>query len=444
MPKSSDGKKFLAGSNNAAAKWGFDSPSGAVLTSVPKLAGQYFVKMYGEKNLNHMSGKVKNVSEVTVQMETQSVDRYGKRVHVPTRVDFPSVTITLYDTVDGETFKLVSDIYEKYFFNNYNNEDSGNIDSTIRDVNSGRKSTSWDTPEFHFFNKIEIYHFFGQGQRGELGSYFGAKEVQRDAPAKIQKIVLINPMVTAITFDQNDYSTSEVKTIQLQLQPENVFVRSENVSVDAPDWMEKGMSIAREVLLNGDSPRSTPLTYEELTRLYEGLDRLGIQTDSDTFTAGGAEIPSFGNLVANNPGARGYGGDNILDAFQDELINAVFNGKKFSMKNIGQNVLQGILGNKGLSDIQSLKPTSTSRFGFIGDIVRDGVRNSLLNNNTASPLGGFAGIGSPTVGRATTGSVIPPSAPQPASPQQQIQGQRVISATEIGKIKEITNKPTGQ
>ena len=500
MPKSSFRNTFLAGPNNASAKWGFDSPSGSNITSAPKLQGQFFVKFFSGHVENEVySSKVKSLSEISLNVESMTTDQYGKRIYTPTRVDFSPVTLTMYDTVDGGTIKMARQIYENYFKNNSLSTDPGSIDATIADVNSGKKLGPEVAQQNHFFTKIEIYHFFGQGSGGDGETYaqFRANGEYNytEATALMQKITLVNPLVTSITFDQHDYAPSEIKTVVFTLQPENIIITDGDVSTVSPEWMTKGMDAIEQVLLSAGITKYDRFDYEGIKKLFGGsvdnllridqdLTALGITSSSDpeqlqSYTdkvnaylrgAGAPDdspisntvkygtVPSFGNLVSNTPGFGNYGADNILDTFQNELINSVFNGTKFSLKNIGQNALQGFLGNKGLSDIYSLNRTATSKYGFVGDYIRDSIRGSVLGDNRASATGTII----PPMDVATQGNNFsvsefsqssanntvaqPPgytgkvvSADRLGVPQDILQGD-IRSQAEVGKVKEIIKK----
>ena len=66
-----------------------------------------------------LSVLAKAVSPISIQTSSMPVDQYGKRVYVPTRVDFPEVSLTMYDTVDGKMFDVCANIYSKFFKNNH-------------------------------------------------------------------------------------------------------------------------------------------------------------------------------------------------------------------------------------------------------------------------------------------------------------------------------------
>ena len=103
----------------------------------------------------------KAVSGVSVATTTQPIDRYGKRVYVPTRVDFPEVQLSMYDVVDGQMFSFAMGIYNQFFKNGQMRTDTANIENSLRDLNAqGRKFSHKGKPFHQTFEKVTIFHFF--------------------------------------------------------------------------------------------------------------------------------------------------------------------------------------------------------------------------------------------------------------------------------------------
>lgn len=223
---------ILADSRGARKRFGFGGAPLSPITSAPKHTDQWFVEFISPTGTYmDVSGQAQNVSPITIQTTTQPVDRYGKREYVPTRVDFPEVTVTFYDTVDGKMMIFAKSIYAEFFKNQTINVDSG-IQSTIEDINSGRKFGTSDTsPSTKNFSKVSLYHFFGGFDSGN---------------GFIQRIVLVNPVVTSITFSESDYSQSGLRTITVTLQPENIAMGTPAENPAVPKWMQEGLEFILE------------------------------------------------------------------------------------------------------------------------------------------------------------------------------------------------------
>lgn len=225
--------KFLAGSANAMYRFGLLGNNLNNSNPIPKFSDLWYLELYtnGEDNVTNVySQSVKSVSEIQINVTHTSIDQYGKRIHVPQRVDFPAVTIVLYDTVDGKIFNLAKSIFE-YGFKNNSTNDKG-TDTAIRDISSSglknKTNSGARQPQNHFFTEVNIYHF---------GSI--ATDGQR---SKKHKITLSNPLVSNITFSNSDYSTSELRTITMTLEPENVFIDSDANPDTIPSWITMGVN----------------------------------------------------------------------------------------------------------------------------------------------------------------------------------------------------------
>lgn len=225
---------ILADSRGARKRFGFGGAPLSPITSAPKHTDQWFVEFISPTGTYmDVSGQAQNVSPITIQTTTQPVDRYGKREYVPTRVDFPEVTVTFYDTVDGKMMIFAKSIYAEFFKNYSLNPDSG-IQSTIEGINSGRAFGGTDSsPSTKNFSKVSLYHFFGGFDSGN---------------GFIQRIVLVNPVVTSITFSESDYSQSGLRTITVVLQPENIVMGTPSESPAVPKWMQEGLEFILEDL----------------------------------------------------------------------------------------------------------------------------------------------------------------------------------------------------
>jgi hypothetical protein len=223
---------ILQDSTGAKKRFGFGGAPQSAITTAPKQADQWFIEFTStDGSINDVSAQAQSVSPITIQTTTQPIDRYGRREYIPTRVDFPEVTVTMYDTVDGKIMTFAKDIYSKFFKNSTLGVSGGAMRSTIEDINSGRKVHVSNLASHKNFDKVSVYHFFGAFDTGT---------------GTIQRIVLINPVVTSITFSESDYSASALRTVTFTLQPENIIFGTPEDSVASPTWMQEGLPIVME------------------------------------------------------------------------------------------------------------------------------------------------------------------------------------------------------
>lgn len=249
---------ILADSSQAKKKYGFGGPNGSPITSAPKMSDMWFVEFTGADGLKkeQLSSFARAVSPVSMTPEVSSVDKYGKRVYFPTYMNFSEVSLSFYDKVDGSAFVLIEELYRRYFKNADLKVDAGNIQSTITEINSGRKfSQDAETKGYvKSFEKITIYHWFGSFDRGAPGQFVSPNDIAdprgnaqtgaltSNNDGLVQKIVLVNPLVTTISLSGSDYSDSSLRTVDINFQPENVIISSSvEESVAIPSWMQEGL-----------------------------------------------------------------------------------------------------------------------------------------------------------------------------------------------------------
>ena len=218
---------IIRDSSGARQKFGFGGEPGSAISSAPKLTNQWFLefKTTDGKNAEEYSAYAKSVSPITIQTQTQPIDKYGRRIYVPTRVEFPEVSVSLYDKVDGSTMSFAQELYKRYFKNQDMNVDTGLANELNSTTNSGRKIVDADDA-FRSFSSVTIYHWFGDQKNG----------------GHAQRIVLVNPVITSITFSNSDYAVSEARVIDITLQPENVVFGAMETEAAIPNWMNLGIS----------------------------------------------------------------------------------------------------------------------------------------------------------------------------------------------------------
>ena len=269
-------------SSGAAKKYGFSSSHGTALSSAPKLSDQWFLefKTTDGKNAEEYSAYAKSVSPITIQTTTQPVDKYGRRIYIPTRVDFPEVTVSLYDKVDGSTMNFVNELYARHFKNSSMNVDAGLAEELKSNVSHGRKIVETDDV-FKSFSYVTVYHWFGD-QKGKGHS---------------QRIVLVNPLITSITFSNNDYASSELRVIDINLQPENVIFGGIETEAAIPSWMNLGLTRDKQI----DSLKTDPTATAQRIITETETDRQEQAGNSPLGTTVGQIDPDVRNAGDDKP-----------------------------------------------------------------------------------------------------------------------------------------------
>lgn len=282
-------KRILADSAGAKHRFGFEQQGQAngvgrsTITKAPKTSDLWFVEFNqtsGDKGVKALdiSALARAVSGISVVTSTIPVDQYGKRLYVPTRVDFPEVSITMYDTVDGTMFDMAASMYERFFSNNSLAPVDGMQELLLSEHHRmyGRKIPDKSTGEYYHqsFESIKVNHFFGNLDSSQENEGF------------VQQIQLINPLVTNITFSPSDYSSSEPRTIEITVQPENVVFYPKDDNVQFPSWMSLGL----DYILDELSPITTKT--KGMNKEEELFDKLlkEMQNTSNFPDADGVEL----------------------------------------------------------------------------------------------------------------------------------------------------------
>ena len=276
--KATSARRILADSANAKHRFGFQGEHGSPLTqagdnTAPKLSDLWFIEFKTVSGLAFdkgvtvdISALAKSVSNISLATSAMPIDQYGKRIYVPTRMDFPEVTLQMYDTVDGKMFDFSREIYSKFFKNQDAKVTSANAEEVLTSSNMhGRKIPDEKHNYYHqHFEKITIYHFFGNLEPSiNSGDTVGT--------GSIQKIELINPLVTSLSFSSSDYSITELRTVDMAVQPENIRIEK-TTNVNFPKWMTLGIGYLMDELV----ALKQPGTY-----VYPG-DGKSIADDYDT------------------------------------------------------------------------------------------------------------------------------------------------------------------
>ena len=102
------GNIVVQDNKNAKNRFGFGGVG--PITLAPKTGDMFYLEFHDSEPLDGVNKKLpfnqfaKGVSGVSVATTTIPIDRYGKRVYIPTRMDYPEVQISMYDIVDGKMF----------------------------------------------------------------------------------------------------------------------------------------------------------------------------------------------------------------------------------------------------------------------------------------------------------------------------------------------------
>lgn len=220
----------------AANLYGFrNGPFGYL---IPKPKFLYYVQFVirasyqlSPNDWNRIGYLVKNVDRPKLQYKTQELDQYNRKRVAYTKIDYPSVSLTMYDTVDGAAAKMIDD-YNRHNFGDFSNMTTGDGSDTHNQFwnnNSidGNDMTYWGyraknpgnylagpvnrglpTAEY-FFDEVRIFEFYGNN---------------------FTMYSLMNPKIESVSFDSTDVSSSDPQEVTISLNPEGVLFKY----IDAP------------------------------------------------------------------------------------------------------------------------------------------------------------------------------------------------------------------
>ena len=361
------GNIVVQDNKNAIKRFGFGGVG--PITLAPKTGDMFYLEFHdsqpidGNKKLP-FNQFAKGVSGISVATTTVSVDRYGKRVYIPTRVDYPEVQLSMYDVVDGAMFGFAQGLYEQFFRNGTMKTDSANIEQSINadpDTVQGRKFSNKGKSFHNSLEKIVVFHFFGnidgttdQGDpRNESQNVKNDRTVPRSGA--IQKIELINPIVSNITFGPSDYADGQLRTIEIAVQPENIVFGSISEEVTFPRWLMDGLPVEVETAISDiDGGNYSTAKTEFLTNALNELIQKS-QFDGDEA------------FVQNMTGNVNY-------------ANALMNRQKFNAQNdlVNQQKLDELT---KLNNKLAISATTSPDADGSADLIRQEIQEAISRHN---------------------------------------------------------------
>jgi len=181
---------------------------------------------------NRIGYLVKNIDRPKLQYKVQELDQYNRKRVAYTKVDYPSVNLVMYDTVDGAAAKMVDD-YNRFHFGDFSNMlPSDNADTHTsqwtNDSIIGSDMTYWG----YRLKNPNNYASAGPINRGLPGAeyFFDEVKIYEFYGNKFTMYSLMNPKIESVSFDATDVASSDPQEVSMSLNPEGVLFRF----IDAP------------------------------------------------------------------------------------------------------------------------------------------------------------------------------------------------------------------
>lgn len=176
---------------------------------------------YGEDRQKNPAFVLKYIDRPKVSFDTETMNQYNKKRLVYTQVKYEPITMRFYDSVDDRVLDLIYE-YCSYYFGDFNLKRTNDFDYDVFNSEFWTNAAGWGYStksagiftgqKRNFFDRIELYHFFG-------GQY--------------NKFIIENPKIVSFDHDSNDYEQGQQGTeITLTMQFEGIIYEGTGFPVD--------------------------------------------------------------------------------------------------------------------------------------------------------------------------------------------------------------------
>ncbi len=295
---------------------------------------------------------VKTAEPPKPNFDTEIVDQYNKRRIIQKKITWDPVTITFHDDMDSQIYHVLMD-YMSYNYKEFSNDSKR--DWTLDTVTNLINDVDW-------------------GLRTNLDKYyFDTIDIIWMASGRGTQIVMENPVITNIQFDQLDFSDGTTPLeISITLEYEGVRIGSINSDLDTATRLND-LAMAKKLM--GDvNEIGKPFDDErfEPGASLPGKDRsIGL---GELFAAGA----TFYGKHNNKPTIKNLVDDLLLRPSQGVLSSSINSWGNFNFGGIGNataqsNNIGNVIGNQ------------------VGDIFKVANSGSIIQDVFKFGSGGFSG-----------------------------------------------------
>lgn len=257
----------------ASRVFGVNSP-GSIMQSVPRYKFEFYVQFVpsaqaksmieSNANLNNyfsdrgLSFKVKTIDKPKIQLQTEELNQYNKKVLIYKRVEYSEASVKLHDTVDNSALATWIDYFTFYFADSrLKANDSLNDASPPAPYTKSpyEPQMNWDTgwgfqplvdKENHFFTGIIVYSLFA--------NTYTAWEY-------------VNPKITTIDWQSYDYSSNDLDELNIQFKYEAIryLAYAQPITNESLGFMSRfGFNADDYINPPGDAPDPIPSAYPRI------------------------------------------------------------------------------------------------------------------------------------------------------------------------------------
>jgi hypothetical protein len=212
---------FLRSPRTASRAFGTGSP-GQPMSAVPRTKFEFYVQfvlssgansMLANANLNTYEGnrgltfKVKTADKPKINLVTEDLNQYNKKVIAYKKIEYQETSISLYDTVDNSPLATWVDYFTYYFADSrrhWSNSQSDYLQSPVEskfNLGAGWGFLPLLDAQTNFFDAIAVYALFGN-------TYTAFR--------------YINPKITSIDWGSRDYSSSDPEDVNISFKYEAI------------------------------------------------------------------------------------------------------------------------------------------------------------------------------------------------------------------------------
>lgn len=315
------------------------------------------------KDSLNIAHQVKTADAPKPNFDVEVVDQYNKRRVIQKKLSWDPITIVFHDDMDSQLYQILVDYMAYYYkdFSNFNKTE-WNLDTVSNLIND----TQWGyKPNItkYYFNNIALIWLAG---------------------GRATNIIIQNPIITNIQFDNLDYSDGSTPLeIAVTFEYEGVRIGSINSELFRPEF---------------DKPGQQQLIREDLFKaqeLMKTVNEIGAPFDDERFS--GVEIPGqdrslgLGELFA--AGATFYGKHNgkpTVKNLVDDLVLRPSKGILSSSINSWGNFNFGGIGTaKNVAGI--LGGTGNIVGNQVGDVFKVANSGTIVQDIFSFGTNGFSG-----------------------------------------------------
>jgi hypothetical protein len=236
---------FLRGPDHAKDVFGLGNE--ALFINNPKTKFEHFVKFnitedeevkkfhneaFTSKDFSYVAALAKSVQYPNIQFESEVANQYNKKRHYYRTIQYDPITIVLHDVADGKTLDFWKMYYNYYFKNGHHNKAKvgGSISNPGNSViGTGGKLSTVSQSDFSPISDSIVtnsneHDAYGLNLHNAQSELLSSIEIIFARGKKFEKVVLINPKISAFSHDTFSYEdTSGLMEITLTFVYETVI-----------------------------------------------------------------------------------------------------------------------------------------------------------------------------------------------------------------------------